>query len=159
MKNWVLSMFLLLLAMGSVAEVQRSAGYMPMPPSFSLEADRDDVLTEYPLGVITRMAAFSHHGQAHKNVRLPNGLEGWVYENTVRDEKRYVLPSGEERERRVLEGGHVVSTYTLVFSGDGVVIDVLYQEPGKGKFASALLLQREARADTEIDPWRPGDDG
>ena len=86
MKNWVLSMFLLLLATGSVAEVQRSAGYMPMPPSFSLEADRDDVLTEYPLGVITRMAAFSHHGQAHKNVRLPNGLEGWVYENTVRDE-------------------------------------------------------------------------
>lgn len=157
MNKWLLSMFLLLFTAGVAAEDQRAAGYMPMPPSFSLEADRDDVLTEYPLGVVTKQAAFSHHGQAHRNVELPNGLEGWVYENTVRDEKRYVQPSGEERERSVLEGGHIVSTYTLVFSGEGVVIDVLYQEPGKGKFASALLVQRETRPDTQKDPWRPGD--
>ena len=97
--------------------------YPPMPPSFSAKTDPEKALRQYPLGVITKEAAFSHHGQATRKVTLPNGDEGWVYQ------------VGEATGLR---------TYTLEFNGKGVVADVLYNEKGRHNGLTALQLQAQA---------------
>ena len=145
----------LLLTLTVRAETPGNGGYLPMPPTFSVEADRKQILKDYPLGVITHMAAYSHHGQPHKTVQLANGLEGWVYENAIRNQKNYTTPSGQKREVQSLENAHIVSTYTLVFDSNGLISDVLYREPGHGNAESALLVQREAKPDIEKEDWRP----
>ena len=128
--------------------------YLPMPPVFSLDAKSDQLLKEYPLGVITKEAAFAHHGQAHNVVTLPNGLEGWVYENLLTKQETFTTPSGQKREVKSLEHTNVLSTYTLVFGPDGKVIDVLYRDNRGDDAASALLAQRKLKPDVENEPWR-----
>lgn len=155
MNKWMILVLAFSLSLAAQAVPPGNGGYLPMPPNFSIKADRDQVLKEYPLGVITKMAAFSHHGQPHKTVELPNGLEGWIYENVLKNIKIFELPSGEKREVESMENSHLVSTFTLVFDSSGVVIDVLYQEPGHGNADSALLVQRESKPDIEKSPWRP----
>ncbi|MBI5463000.1 MAG: hypothetical protein HY941_12515 [Gammaproteobacteria bacterium] len=97
--------------------------YLPMPPAFSVEADPAAVLRAYPLGVITKQAAFSHHGQATRSVKLPNGYEGWIYQ------------LGTESGLR---------TYTLEFDAQERVIDVLYNERGRHNGMTALQIQAQA---------------
>jgi hypothetical protein len=48
----------------------------PMPPTFTRESDIEKTLRAYPLGVIGRQAAFSHNGKAHREIKLPNSLQG-----------------------------------------------------------------------------------
>lgn len=155
MNKWMMLVLAFSLSLTVQAAPPGNGGFLPMPPKFSIEADRDQVLKEYPLGVITKMAAFTHHGQPHKTVELPNGLEGWVYENILKNNKSFELPTGEKREMESMENAHLVSTYTLVFDSSGVVSDVLYQEPGHGRADSALLVQRESKPDIEKELWRP----
>lgn len=95
----------------------------PMPPVFSATADPEDTLRQYPLGVILNVAAFSHHGPAHRKVKLPNGNEGWVYQ------------VGE---------GAGLSTYTLELDVKGMVIDVLYNETGHRNGLTALQVQAQS---------------
>jgi hypothetical protein len=102
------------------------------------------VLKAYPLGVITKQAAFVHHGKADRVIKLPDGREGWVYEVRPPGQARtYTYPSGEQRT--VIERGRSdsdVRTYTLVFDDKGVVVDVFSNEPGShsGHSVSALQL-------------------
>lgn len=155
MNKWMMLILVFSLSLAAQAAPPGNGGFLPMPPKFSIEADRNQVLKEYPLGVITKMAAFTHHGQPHKTIALPNGLEGWVYENVLKNNESFELPSGEKREVASMENAHLVSTYTLVFDNSGVVIDVLYQEHGPGNADSALLVQRESKPDVEKELWRP----
>lgn len=97
--------------------------YPPMPPDFSTKTDMEKALRQYPLGVITKDAAFSHHGQATRKITLPNANEGWVYQ------------VGE---------GAGLRTYTLEFNEKGVVTDVLYNEKGRHNGLTALQLQAQA---------------
>ncbi|MDE2089455.1 MAG: hypothetical protein KGJ12_05490 [Gammaproteobacteria bacterium] len=97
--------------------------YPPMPPDFSAKTDMQEALLKYPLGVINKEAAFSHHGQATRKVTLPNGNEGWVYQ------------VGE---------GAGLRTYTLEFNEKGIVTDVLYNEQGRHNGLTALQLQAQA---------------
>lgn len=116
---------------------------LPMPPHFSTDVDRDAPLKQYPLGVINKQAAFVHHGKADREVKLPNGKEGWVYEVYPPGQKRtYTYPSGQAQavpERSGSDFG--TRTYTLVFDDQGVVIDVLYNEHGRHDGLSAAALQ------------------
>jgi len=105
------------------APITVEAATPSMPPAFNLTMDAQAALGFYPLGVIDKQAAFSHHGKAHRFVTLPNGKEGWIYE--------YHL------DRNL---GH--RTFTLVFGEKGMVIDVLYNEPGPFDGLSALQVQR-----------------
>jgi len=123
MKRTVIMIAVVLgMALGMFAHAEEQK-YMPMPPAFSVQTDPEKTLLEYPLGVITRQAAFSHHGQATRTVKLPNGNEGWVYQ------------SGEESGLR---------TYTLEFDGQDRVIDVLYNERGRHNGMTALQVQAQA---------------
>lgn len=110
---------LLLLAVLSSGKVMAA---VPMPPVFNLSADPEEVLRTYPLGQITRQAAFSHHGPANSVLVLPNGKEGWLYD---------VEKQGLHR------------TYTLVFDDKNLVIDVLYYDHARfSKYGlSALQVQ------------------
>ena len=109
-----------LLSMFSYAAEQK---FPPMPPSFSTKTNPEEALRKYPLGAITKEAAFSHHGQAIRKVTLPNGNEGWVYQ------------VGE---------GAGLRTYTLEFDEKGVVTDVLYNEKGRHNGLTALQVQAQA---------------
>jgi len=111
-------------------------GKMPMPPVFDARTDTERALTEYPLAVITREAAFAHHGKAHREVSLPNGLTGWVYQ------------VGE---------GAGLRTYTLVFDAQQKVIDVLYNERGRHNGLTALALQAQAKGvlGPDVEPQPP----
>ena len=121
-----------------------AADKLPVPPRFTAETERMEVLETYPLGVITQQAAFSHHGKADFEVELPNGLEGWVYEvGRTKEKAAYRQPGGEERT--VTETRHDRGTrlYTLVFGPGGKVIDVLYNEHGRHDGLTALQVQQE----------------
>lgn len=111
--------------------------YSPIPPAFSSASVPEETLRKYPLGVITKQAAFSHHGQATRTIALPNGNEGWVYQ------------IGEGRGLR---------TYTLVFDAKGVVTDVLYNERNWRNGFTALQLQAQAGGmlgpDVEPQPYK-----
>lgn len=108
-----------------------------MPPSFSTKTVPEKALRQYPLGVITREAAFSHHGQATRKVTLPNGDEGRVYQ------------VGE---------GAGLRTYTLEFNEKGVATDVLYNEKWRHNGLTALQVQAQAKKvlgpDAESQPFK-----
>lgn len=123
MKRTVIMLVVVLgMVLGALAQAEEQK-YMPMPPTFSVQADPEKTLLEYPLGIITKQAAFSHHGQATRAVKLPNGNAGWVYQ------------VGEETWLR---------TYTLEFDGQDRVIDVLYNERGRHNGMTALQVQAQA---------------
>ena len=109
------------LGIAGLALVVPVLAQVPMPPTFSLSAEPEEVLRAYPLGVITEQAAFSHHGGPHREITLPNGDTGWLYN------------VGKNEWHR---------SYTLVFDGRRRVSDVLYYDHGKrGRGLSALLIQ------------------
>lgn len=114
---------------------------MKMPMKFNSESMYTEVLTSYPLGKMSKTAAFSHHGKANKEIRLPNGREGWVYEvGEYYTPKTYIMANGEKKivNERIESKGY--KNYILVFGIDGKIIDVLYQD--KKKTGSALQFQQ-----------------
>ncbi|ODU32338.1 MAG: hypothetical protein ABS93_00475 [Thiobacillus sp. SCN 62-729] len=125
------------------------AAPLPMPPSFTDEVAPAVVLRTYPLGVITKQAAFSHHGKAIHTLILPNGKEGWVYEVGDKQAKTYQHPTKEKQKHTVYETepGNGMRTYTLEFDDKGVVIDVLYNEQGRHDGLTALQVQRKVRGE------------
>lgn len=137
MKRVAITTVVLALAMSGVFVNAAEQKYLPMPPVFSVAAAPEKTLREYPLGVVTKQAAFSHHGQATRTVKLPNGDEGWVYQ------------VGE---------GTGLRTYTLVFDTAGVVTDVLYNERNWRNGLTALQLQaqtgRVLGPDVEPQPYK-----
>lgn len=128
------------------------AATKPMPPEFSVKADPEKVLRDYPLGIITKEDAFVHHGKAVRTITLPNGEEGWVYEVGGTRPQTYRGPTGQEQtvEESGPDSDLGLRTYTLVFDKRGVVVDVLYNEQGRHNGLTALQLQHEAGRD------RPG---
>ena len=154
MNRWMLAAALLVVVSVGKAAPPDGDKFLPMPPSFSVDANAEQLLKAYPLGVITKEAAFAHHGQAHNVVTLPNGLEGWVYENSLSKPEAFSAPSGQQRRMQALEHTDVLSTYTLMFDSSGKVIDVLYQDNRRDDFMSALLVQRRSKPDVEKEPWR-----
>lgn len=110
--------------------VQAEEGVSRMPPAFNLDADPEQVLTQYPLGEVTKVAAFAHHGKAHRELKLPNGRFGWLYD------------VGRKEWHR---------TYTLVFGKDETVIDVMYFDHSKysGRGLTAMQLQSASLLQTK----------
>lgn len=123
------------------------AATKPMPPDFSVSADPEKVLRDYPLGVITKDDAFVHHGKAVRTITLPNGEEGWVYEVGGTHPETYRSPTGQKQTVEESGPGYGLRTYTLEFDNRGVVIDVLYNENGRHNGLTALQLQHEAGRD------------
>jgi len=138
-----------LLALTTVAATASLAGQLSMPPSFTEQVEPETVLRAYPLGVITKQAAFSHHGKAVRSLILPNGKVGWVYEVGGKQAKTYQHPTKEKQKHTVYETepGNGVRTYTLEFDSKGVVIDVLYNEQGRHDGLTALQVQRRFRGE------------
>lgn len=126
------------------------AGSLPMPPSFTDEGAPEAVLRTYPLGVITKQAAFSHHGKAVRTSVLPNGKEGWVYEVGGKQAQTYQHPTKEKHTVYETGPGYGVRIYTLEFDDKGVVIDVLYNEQGRHDGLTALQVQRKARGEGNL---------
>jgi hypothetical protein len=118
-----------------------------MPPSFTDEVAPEVVLRTYPLGVITKQAAFSHHGKAVHTLILPNGKEGWVYEVGDKQAKTYQHPTTKKHTVYETGPGYGVRIYTLEFDDKGVVIDVLYNEQGRHDGLTALQVQRKVRGE------------
>ena len=137
MKRTVIIMLLTVASLLSVFSYAAEQKFPPTPPDFSTTTHVQAALLKYPLGVISKEAAFSHHGQATRKVTLPNGNEGWVYQ------------VGE---------GAGLRTYTLEFNEKGVVTDVLYKEQGRHNGLSALLLQAQAAkvlgTEAESQPYK-----
>jgi len=123
------------------------AAPLPMPPSFTDEVAPEVVLRTYPLGVITKQAAFSHHGKAIHTLILPNGKEGWVYEVGDKQAKTYQHPTTKKHTVYETGPGYGVRIYTLEFDNKGVVIDVLYNEQGRHDGLTALQVQRKVRGE------------
>lgn len=118
-------------------------GDLPKPPSFDTDTDPEQVLQDYPLGVITLQAAFAHHGSPDKQVLLANGKEGWVYiVGYAKNRKTYRLPSGETKDVMETDWGLGVRNFVLVMDDrDRVVIDVIYKDDGSGIGVTAMELQ------------------
>lgn len=136
MKRYIVLLGLIAIV-GSSGVMAESPKILPMPPTFNTQVDMNEALTKYPLGVITKVAAFAHHGQENRTVALPNGYEGKVYQ---------------------VGSGTGLRTYTLVFNDKGVVIDVLYNEKGRHNGLTALQLQAQAKGilgpDVEKQPYK-----
>lgn len=129
------------LALLSVGSLWASEAKMPM--RFKYDANPGEVLQTYPLGSLNKLAVLSHHGKADKEVRLPNGREGWVYDMSIhRVPRAYVTPDGEKHVVKAREKSGPQQAYTLVFSKEGYVIDVLYQDKSTGM--SALQIQHKS---------------
>lgn len=158
MTNRMMLTVILAIVLSPWASFARSAN-LPMPPAFTPTAAVEQTLRAYPLGVITKQAAFSHHGKAHREIKLPNGLEGWVYDvGGLPKAVPYVSPTGEKKTVRETEAEHRVRSYTLVFDNRGVVIDVLYNEDGPHDGLTALSLQHRkgvARMEEHAHPAGP----
>ena len=137
----------MLLALTTVVATTALAATLAMPPKFTGQADPEMVLRAYPLGTITKQAAFSHHGKAPRTLTLPNGKEGWVYEAGGKQALTYVNPAGEKQTVYETGPGNGVRTFTLVFDDKGVVIDVLYNEQGRHDGLTALQEQRQVRGE------------
>lgn len=131
----------------ATAVLAGQAGHLPMPPSFIGQVAPEVVLRAYPLGVITKQAAFSHHGKAMRTLILPNGKEGWVYEVGIRNARTYQRSTKEKDTVYEIEPSYGVRTYTLAFDDTGVVIDVLYNEQGRHDGLTALQEQRKIRGE------------
>lgn len=109
---------------------------MRMPPHFSLEGRPEQILANYPLGVIDKGAAFAHHGKANKEFTLANGRLGWLYD------------VGQKEWHR---------SYTLVFGNDGIVIDVLYYDHGRfSKYGLTALQVQSVEPRTKHPTLGPG---
>lgn len=129
------------LALFSVGSLWASEVKMPM--RFKYDTNPNEVLQTYPLGSLNKLAVLSHHGKADKEVRLPNGREGWVYDMGIhRVPREYITPDGEKQVVQAREKSGPQQVYTLVFSKDGYVIDVLYQDNDSGM--SALQIQHKS---------------
>lgn len=114
---------------------------VPKLPVFDTDTDPEQVLQDYPLGVITLQAAYEHHGEPDKMMLLANGKEGWVYTvGYARKQMTSRTPSGEVRSTEVTDWGLGVRNFTLVFD-DRVVIDVIYKDDGTGIGVTAMELQ------------------
>ena len=115
--------------------------HLPEPPHFDTDTDPEKVLQDYPLGIITSLAAFAHHGPPDKKMSLANGKEGWGYTvGYARDRQTYHLPSGDTKRVEETNWALGVRIFTLVFD-DGVVIDVIYKDDGSGIGVTAMELQ------------------
>lgn len=123
MKHTAIAIAAILAVLGSASIWAAEPTHPPMPPVFSTNTNVEQALLKYPLGVISKEAAFAHHGQATRKITLPNGNEGWVYQ------------VGE---------GTGLRTYTLVFDEKGLVTDVLYNEQGRHNGLTALQLQAQS---------------
>lgn len=123
MKIFMSTLMLFMLSSNVSSEETR---HLVMPPTFNLEIHSETVLGSYPLGKINKQAAFSHHGSSKKEITLPNGKTGWVYD------------IGNIETHRI---------YILVFDSDDYVSDVLYYDHGRHeKYGiSALLVQSKKR--------------
>ena len=156
MYKFIIALFGMFLAMSVVAAAP--VKHLPMPPKFSPDTGSEKILAAYPLGVITKIAAFAHHGQAHRKVTLANGMEGWVYEvHTVGDPKGYVKHDGTEVQINEIGNHPAMATYTLVFDHGGRVVDVLYAEAERAASQSALLVQRQQHGDKARADEVPGE--
>jgi hypothetical protein len=156
MNKWIIALFGILLSMCVVAA--EPIKQLPMPPEFSPDASSEKILAAYPLGVITKMAAFAHHGQANRTVTLVNGMEGWVYEvHHVGDLKAYVKPGGAEVHINEIANHPAMATYTLVFDHGGTVVDVIYAAAEHGAMKSAVLEQRQRHGDKARADGVPGE--
>jgi len=107
-----------------------------MPPKFAYQHQPQQVLSEYPLGVINKQEAFSHHGGPVRKLTLPNGNEGWLYS------------TGEE--------AGIPELYILQFSHDGVVIDVMHKSLHDKNGHSALQYQFLLGVTPELKMTGPG---
>lgn len=155
MKKLMFTLFGILFSMYVAAAEPKKQ--LPMPPEFNPDTSSEKILAAYPLGVITKMAAFVHHGQATRTVLLVNGMEGWVYEvHHVGDLKTYVKPSGDAVHINEISNHPALATYTLVFDHGGTVVDVLYADAEHAALQSALLVQRQQHGDKEHPAWVPG---
>jgi hypothetical protein len=133
----VMPLILAILLSPCVASAQ-----LPKPPAFCRDAPIEETLLVYPLGIITKQAAFSHHGPAHQEIQLPNGLDGWIYD--VGGEPKAVEYTGLTGEKRTFmerPWEHELREYILVFDDRGIVIDVLYEDEGTHGGMTALQLQ------------------
>ncbi len=75
MFRYLVVVFALWISLGTAG-----AGSIPRPPSFSADADPEEILARYPLNVLNEQLAFSYYGAPVRKVTLPNGHTGWVYE-------------------------------------------------------------------------------
>lgn len=130
---------------------------LPMPPAFKPDAPVEQTLRAYPLGVISKQAAFSHHGKAHREIKLPNGMSGWVYDvGGLSQAIPYVSPTGKKQSVTETEVAHQARSYTLVFDNRGMVVDVLYNENGRHDGLAALALQHRKGAIRMEEHAHPG---
>lgn len=155
MKNAIFAA-LLAIVLGPLAVFAQTPG-IPMPPTFAADASVERILGAYPLGVITRQAAFSHHGAPHRKVKLANGEEGWVYDvGGLPSMVPYVSPNGRKQSVTETQAIHAARTYTLVFGSRGVVVDVLYNESGPRNGLTALSLQSRKGGERTEEHAHPG---
>lgn len=155
MMHKTLTALFLALALNPWGGLARAA--LPMPPVFSPNAPVEQTLQSYPLGVITKQAAFSHHGKAHREIKLPNGLAGWVYDvGGLPKTTLYVSPTGKKQTVTETEAAHQARGYTLVFDNRGLVVDVLYNEKGPHDGLTALSLQHMKGAVRMEEHAHPG---
>ncbi len=143
----VLNVLLALTMVVSTAALAGQTGRLPMPPNFTGQEAPEVILRAYPLGDITKQAAFSHHGKAVRTLTLPNGKEGWVYEGGGKQAQTYQSPTKGKQTVYETGPGNGVRTFTLVFDDKGVVIDVLYNEQGRHDGLTALQTQRKDRGE------------
>lgn len=156
MINKTVAAMLLALVLNPLAGTARAAN-LPMPPAFKPDTPVEQTLRSYPLGVIGKQAAFSHHGKAHREIKLPNGLTGWVYDvGGLPQATPYVSPTGKKQSVMETEAVHQASSYTLVFDNRGVVVDVLYNENGRHDGLAALALQHRKGAIRMEEHAHPG---
>jgi len=107
-----------------------------MPPKFAYRYQPEQVLSEYPLGVINKQEAFAHHGGPVRKLTLPNGNKGWMYS------------TGEE--------AGIPELYILQFSDDGKVIDVMHKSLHYKNGHSALQYQFLQGVSPELRMTGPG---
>ena len=107
-----------------------------MPPTFSFANKPKEVLSEYPLGSISKQDAFSHHGGPLRKLSLPNGNKGWLYS------------VGEE--------AGVAEIYILQFSGEDVVIDVMHRSLQHENGHTALQYQFLRKIKPQLNMRGPG---
>lgn len=126
MKNLYLKMFIVaaIFVSGSIAGINAEAKKPVIPQRFTLNASPQEVLMSYPLDSISRQIAFSHHGSAHRRIKLSNGNQAWVYN------------VGEKEWHR---------TYTLVFNDKEFVTDVLYYDHAKHADTGLSALQLQSK--------------
>lgn len=125
-----------------------------MPPVFNSEREADSVLREYPLGIITKLAAYSHHGHPDHKITLPNGLEGWIYEIYAEQQSReYVLPDRTKHQVKEAVRSFPILSFVLVFDDHRKVIDVLVDSKHPKSGLSALQVQRRIHPKEQKLPY------